>query len=317
MESVLSVVVTACTHAHLIPSRFLKKPVSQLNKQHAVDLPNGEPVAPFLKWPGGKRWLAPFIAGIVRPYLRGTYYEPFVGGGAVFFFLQPRRASLSDVNRELIETYTEVRNSPVQLINFIKTVPVSAEAYYRMRASEPDEPFERAARLLYLNRTAFGGIYRLNRLGKFNVPFGRDRTPEPLWRNRLLELAAPTLSRVDLTVCDFEDSINQAEAGDVVYCDPTYTVAHSNNGFCRYNERNFAWRDQERLAGAARRASERGAIVLVSNAMHESIANLYRHAECYQVSRPSTVSRNPSKRGRVGEYLFVLKPVNPDVRNSK
>jgi DNA adenine methylase len=271
---------------------------------------NRNPITPFLKWPGGKRWLAPVIADLVRSQLSGTYYEPFVGGGAVFFQLQPSNAVLSDINHDLISTYLEVREHTIQLIDRVKRFPVSERDYYEIRASNPAGALDRAARFLYLNRTAFGGIYRLNQRGQFNVPYGRDRTPEPLWRNKLLETAAPALQSAELIVSDFQTTIERAGVGDVVYCDPTYTVAHNNNGFQRYNERNFAWRDQERLATVAWEASKRGATVIVSNALHESVADLYIGAEARQVLRSNMVSTDPRRRGQVGEYLFVIRPTS-------
>lgn len=265
------------------------------------------PVLPFLKWPGGKRWLAPHVAEIVRGALRGTYYEPFLGGGAVFFHLRPERAVLSDINGDLLNTYAVVHSHPKEVVEAVQAMPVSKMDYYRIREHEPENALERAARFLYLNRTAFGGIYRLNRYGKFNVPFG-DRTPEALWRDRLIESAALALDATDLRVSDFEAVISTAGDGDVVYCDPTYTVAHSNNGFLRYNEKNFAWHDQQRLARAAGNARERGAMVIISNADHLSIRELYRGEEYLLVERPSNVSTDPSRRRSVAESLIILRP---------
>jgi DNA adenine methylase len=264
-------------------------------------------VLPFLKWPGGKRWAAPRIVEIIRECLTGTYYEPFLGGGAVFFHLRPERAVLSDINDDLINTYEIVKSNSDELLAIIKAMPVSSVHYYRIRDSEPSEPLLRAGRLLYLNRTAFGGVYRLNKLGKFNVPYGGDRTPEALWRNKLIKLASVALAHADIRVGDFEFIMNEVGEGDVVYCDPTYTVAHDSNGFRRYNERNFAWLDQERLAHAAVRALRRGATVVVSNAHHQSIKKLYPFGECIELTRYSNVSPNRNARRQVQEYLFVLR----------
>jgi DNA adenine methylase len=261
-----------------------------------------------LKWPGGKRWAAPIIAKIIKDSLRGTYFEPFLGGGAVFFYLRPSRALLSDVNQELIETYQIVRRSPAAAVARIQQMPVTKREYYRMRESEPSEPLSRATRFLYLNRTAFGGIYRLNRDGRFNVPFGGgDRTPAPLWTEGLLERAARALLGVNLRVSDFERIVDQAGPGDVVYCDPTYTVAHDYNGFVRYNERNFSWADQMRLAEAAKRAAARGSTVVISNAHHETIRKLYGRCQALTLQRKSLVSAKPDARRSVMEYLFVVR----------
>lgn len=264
---------------------------------------------PFLKWPGGKRWAAPLIATLVIRSLRHTYFEPFLGGGALFFCLRPPRALLSDINADLINTYIAVQRSPGELIRRVKALPVSTQVYKRLRESAATGSLNKATRFLYLNRTAFGGIYRLNRHGQFNVPYGGgNRGPSPLWSRNLLMNASIALRNAAIELSDFEPVIESAGPGDVVYCDPTYTVTHDNNGFRRYNETNFSWADQERLARAARRAVNRGAVVLVSNAHHRSLKSLYRGAECQLLSRPSCVSADASKRRTVEEYLFVLRP---------
>jgi len=267
---------------------------------------------PFLKWPGGKRWISETLAGLVREQLVGTYYEPFLGGGSVFFTLRPERAVISDVNTDLINTYEMVRDRAPDVIRRLKRLRVNRETFNRLRAAEPSDALERAVRFLYLNRTAFGGIYRVNREGKFNVPFGGgERTPEILWRQSLLVGASELLAGVHIRHADFEPMIDLAQRGDVVYCDPTYTVAHENNGFVRYNERNFSWADQVRLAGAARRASARGAAVFVSNAEHRCIRRLYGEGAFRVLERNSRVSSDVRKRRPVRELLVHLAPAKP------
>lgn len=264
---------------------------------------------PFLKWPGGKKWIAQDITDLISERLTGRYYEPFLGGGAVFFKLRPRHATLSDINENLINVYQQVINNVHLIIEKLKNIPVNSETYYKIREEDIACPIERAVRFLYLNRTAFGGIYRLNKAGKFNVPYGGgQRTPAPLWRDDLLKSASNALKDVEFAVSDFEKSIRMAKYGDVIYCDPTYTVSHENNGFIRYNEKNFSWKDQERLARASKRALKRGASVIVSNACHESLIELYRPYKPLTLKRKSLVSRNPAARREVNEYLFVLDP---------
>jgi DNA adenine methylase len=264
------------------------------------------PVLPFLKWPGGKRWASSRIAALVQECLTGTYYEPFLGGGAVFFRLRPEKAILSDINPELINAYRIVRDSAEKLVPLLRRMAVNKNNYNRLRRAEPVDPIRRAVRFLYLNRTAFGGIYRLNLKGEFNVPYGGgERNPSILWEKRLLKSAAEALATADVRVADFETMLDLANSGDVVYCDPTYTVAHDNNGFIRYNEKNFSWADQHRLACAARRATQRGAKVIVSNANHDTIRKLYPGARFLVAERRSLVSCDVSKR-RAVEELFVL-----------
>jgi DNA adenine methylase len=262
---------------------------------------------PFLKWPGGKRWAADQIARLVSRHLseEGTYFEPFLGGGAVYFRLQPLRAVLADVNHELINVYEVVRRNPDAVLTEIRSIRVSSAAYYRLRESRPRGKLSRATKFLYLNRTAWGGIYRLNAQGEFNVPFG-GRSTSPLWRNKLIVTASDILQSAELQVADFATTMLQARRGDVVYCDPTYAVAHQADSFVRYNEQNFSWEDQKRLANAAHKAQKRGATVVISNAYDRSVRDLYPAARRKVLKRESTVSRERSGRREVYEYLLTL-----------
>ena len=261
--------------------------------------------AAFLRWPGGKRWASPILAPMIRKHLTGTYFEPFLGGGSIFFALAPPRAVLSDINGDLINTFKIVKHHPESLVRRLRLLPVTSSFYYEMRDEEPTAAISRAVRFLYLNRTCFGGIYRENARGLFNVPYGGGcRTPDILWNRKLISNAAGALKCAELLSGDFEQTMNRAGRGDVVYCDPTYTVAHDNNGFVRYNERNFSWRDQERLADSATRAASRGATVLVSNAHHRSVRSLFRPQRCWALERISRVSAAPEGRRAVREYLF-------------
>jgi DNA adenine methylase len=267
------------------------------------------PLQPFIKWPGGKRWAARQIAELVAARLSGTYFEPFLGGGAVFFHLRPPKAILADVNEDLISTYRSVRRDTGAIIARLRRYRVTEENYYRIRERDPKDPIARAARFLYLNRTAFGGIYRLNLEGRFNVPYGGgERTPAILWERGILEHAARALRNAQLKVSDFEPILNQARPGDVAYCDPTYTVAHDNNGFIRYNERNFSWSDQRRLAVVAGAATRRGATVIISNAHHASIRELYPGAQFITLTRISRITPRASLRRAVDELLITLNP---------
>jgi DNA adenine methylase len=150
-------------------------------------------------------------------------------------------------------------------------------------------------------------MYRLNREGNFNVPYGGgQRTPSPLWEKALLKSASQALNGANLRVSDFENILSEARLGDVVYCDPTYTVVHENNGFVRYNEINFSWADQKRLALAARQANTRGAVVIINNACHLEIRQLYWPIKPITRGRYSLISPRVSSRRAVQEYLFVL-----------
>lgn len=265
--------------------------------------------SPFLRWPGGKRWLIPTVRQIVAPFPMARYIEPFLGGGAVFFGLSPSSALLSDVNSDLINTYEQVRRWPNLIAAKLSLIPVSEASYFFVRRWNPACPIDAAVRFLFLNRTAFSGLYRLNSNGQFNVPYGGgSRSPIPLWRDRLLVKAASALRTATITHCDFEDNMRLARPGDVIYCDPTYTVTHNNNGFIRYNERNFSWKDQIRLADAAASSARKGALVLVSNAKHDDIVRLYAAAHTIEVSRWSCLAPTPGHRCLITEMLFVFRP---------
>lgn len=265
--------------------------------------------APFLRWPGGKRWLAADIARLYSEVDHRRYVEPFLGGGAIFFQLTPRRAHLSDINDELINAFAQVRDAPEALERRLRKLAVDAASYERIRQSHPTTPLGRAVRFLYLNRTAFSGIYRVNRSNEFNVPFGGgQRRPDFLWESGVLSRASAALKGAHLRSRDFSRTLAMVRKGDFVYCDPTYTVMHDNNGFIRYNEKNFSWADQERLARAAEAARARGATVVVTNAHHDQVAALYSSFKANVITRRSNLARDPAHRREVSELLLIGRP---------
>lgn len=257
---------------------------------------------PFLKWTGGKRWLAKEINALL-PNNYKRYIEPFLGGGALFFHLNPKLATLSDLNDDLINTYKQVRDNVEEVILKLSRYEICPNVYKKIRSSNPRLSFTKAVKFLYLNRTAFNGIYRVNREGKFNVPFGcKEGTiicDEDLLRN-----SSKLLRNKKLQISDFESVINGAEVGDLVYADPPYTTKHNNNGFRRYNETIFSWDDQERLADCCIRATKRGVHVFVSNAYHDPIIELYDGFKVKSVSRHSVISGDPEGRSEVKESLI-------------
>lgn len=262
---------------------------------------------PLLKWPGGKRLLAPRIAQLI-PNTYDRYIEPFAGGAAIFFHLEPRRAILADINSELIDVYATVRRHHHKIVDALKRLRISRSVYYAIRAHEPNTKIERAVRFLYLNRTAFNGIYRVNRQGQFNVPFG-CKPGTVICDEALIASAARVLRNTSLACSDFEPIINDARTGDVVYADPPYTTFHDNNGFRRYNERLFSWDDQIRLAKSLHAAARRGAFVVVSNANHAAVHDLYAGFATLSVSRASCISGSAAHRRSVAESIFVAEKV--------
>ncbi len=266
-------------------------------------------VLPFLKWPGGKRWLAPVIAQAIEPFLSDRYIEPFLGAGAVFFRLQPEQAVLSDINKELVDCVLAVRRMVNGVLRNVRRWANDAECYERLRHQGCRTAYSAAARFIYLNHTCWGGLYRVNRQGKFNVPFGNSG--RRICDSENLRACANCLSKAKVLCEDFEPVMDGAHSGDVVYADPPYTTLGENNGFIRYNECLFAWRDQERLAFVSHRAAKRGALVAVSNLAHGSILHLYEGWWCVRVRRKSRVSAKRHGRRQVTEALIVSEEPAP------
>lgn len=260
---------------------------------------------PFLKWAGGKRWLA--TRGFPCPASFDRLVEPFVGSAAVFFSLRPGKAILADVNQELINLYRVVRDYPVELQALLSGHHDKhcRDHYYAVRKQIIADELGRAARMLYLNRTCWNGLYRVNRKGEFNVPMGTKTAV--LMDGENFELYAKLLDVAELSCQDFETTINACGQGDFLFVDPPYTVKHNLNGFVKYNETIFSWDDQVRLAAALRRAGLRGAAVLVTNADHENLRELYRDDFTYtSVGRQSVLAGSAAHRGRTTEALFSL-----------
>ncbi len=263
---------------------------------------------PFLKWPGGKQWLAP-LGDLIRPAgFSGTYYEPFLGGGALFFAVAPRNAVLGDLNKELVTTYAAVRDNVADLIKLLCGYPHDRTFYDQIRKARPRVPSRVGARLVYLNKTAFNGMYRVNGAGQFNVPFGRYARPTVCPSDRLTA-ASMALQGVQLHCGDFAATVGAAKPGDWVYLDPPYITGHQNNGFRKYNARLFAWPDQERLVSTANELRERGVSVLVSNADHPAILKLYQGWHALRIERNSLINGDAERRGPVGEILLSSYPL--------
>jgi DNA adenine methylase len=242
-------------------------------------------IDPFLKWAGGKRWLVNQHQPLF-PIAYNRYVEPFLGSGAVYFSLQPSRALLSDTNAELINVYKMLRDYPGRIHQLLCKYHSrhTAEFYYQLRGKQHSSGVREAARLLYLNRVCFNGLYRVNLKGEFNVPLGTKTAVS--YPPGYLRSIANLLKRARILCSDFENVVDRTEAGDFLYIDPPYSVMHNNNNFLKYNDVLFSWDDQTRLAACLRRASRRGVLVLISNANHPSIRELYRG-----FGRTNTLSR--------------------------
>jgi len=232
------------------------------------------------------------------------YFEPFLGGAAVFLSLCPKRAVLSDTNSELVNLYLQVRDYPKELIRILRNYKNNERYYYAIRESTPRARLKKAARLIYLMRLSFNGIHRVNLAGEFNVPYGHRGHLTPCDEESLIRVSN-ALQSATILEHDFEVATQSAKRGAVVYFDPPYTVAHENNGFVKYNERIFSWEDQLRLAKHARQLVQRGCHVVVSNADHASVRKLYKDFRMTRVTRFSRVAASIEHRRMISELIFI------------
>jgi DNA adenine methylase len=261
---------------------------------------------PFLKWAGGKRWLITKSINVFPEKLEfNRYFEPFLGGGAVFFHLQPSNGFLSDINPDLINSYIVVRDSWADLIEILLKYEKRhcKEFYYSVRESKPETSLLRAARFIYLNRTCWNGLYRVNKNGDFNVPIGTKN--KVILKTDDFQGISKLLNKMEIGSCDFEETINKADEGDFVFIDPPYTVKHNLNGFLKYNETIFSWEDQMRLKTTVSKAINRGASVLILNADHSSIRTLYEGiGNKVTLERASVIAGDSKARGIFNELVI-------------
>jgi len=267
---------------------------------------NKVPLHPFLKWAGGKRWLAFSYRELLPPQF-GSYFEPFLGGGAVFFSLMPDKAVLSDVNERLVDCYKQIRLDPDGFSALMRKHQRahSHQYYYETRKRRFRSPLKRAVQFLYLNRTCWNGLYRVNLDGVFNVPIGTKSSV--VFEGESFQNYAAALKGVKIVTCDFEDTIARARRGDFLFVDPPYTVRHNFNGFAKYNEEIFRWADQIRLRKALDGAASKGVKILMSNAHHDSVLELFSDlGTVHVVKRKSLIAGDASYRSRVTEIAISV-----------
>jgi DNA adenine methylase len=268
---------------------------------------------PILKWAGGKSRLVPLILSRL-PAQISTYYEPFIGGGAVFFALAAdkrfKRAVLGDKNRELIDVYKGVKADVDGVIALLEGYARQhdEDTYYATRDLDPDtlDLAQRAARLIYLNKTGYNGLYRVNRQGRFNVPFGRYENPKICNEPRLRAASEVLRGRgVSIKVADFEALSGRAERGDAVYFDPPYVPLTRTASFTGYHSESFGVEEHQRLAGAFSSLTQRGVGAVLSNSGGKETKKLYVgdrvDVEKVMVGRP--INSSAGKRGAVAELV--------------
>jgi DNA adenine methylase len=272
----------------------------------AFTLPPGAeqvPATPFLKWAGGKTSLLAELLKHVPSAVR-RYHEPFVGGGALFFAVAPRRAVLSDANGELIHCWRQVRDDVHAVLDALSVHVYDRTRFDAVRALDPVRlpPAERAARFIYLNKTCFNGLWRVNRAGRFNVPFGRYKNPT-FHDPGLLLRASRALRGVQIHRGPFETALQRAAPGEFVYLDPPYDPVSESASFTSYTRNGFTWADQERLAAECAALDRRGVRFLLSNSATARVRALYRGFEQRAVRAPRHISCKGERRGHVDELL--------------
>jgi DNA adenine methylase len=274
-------------------------------KRIIVTLPSEKPKAhPFLRWAGGKQWIARIAKHLVPSNFVGTYYEPFLGAANLFLAIQPSKAVLADVNKELVHTYRAIADNPDAVIKLLNTYRSSQRFFLTMREKCPQKGVTIASRFIYLNKTAWNGLYRVNPRGEFNVPYGGRRDLRICPEDRI-RAVAPLFRRATLLAADFAETVSTAKRGDFVYLDPPYITGHTNNGFLSYNSKLFSWDDQMRLSDVAKRLAASGIYVLISNANHWAVHQLYRGFFRYIVERNSLIGGWEGTRGRASESLLA------------
>ena len=268
-------------------------------------------VRPFLKWAGGKRQLLPEIKNYV-PKKYNTYYEPFLGGGAILFNLQPKNATINDSNTELINCYEVIRDSLEELIEDLKKHENNESYYYEMRELDRTTTYKdnydkikRASRILYLNKTCYNGLFRVNSQGQFNVPFGRYKNPNIL-DEAVLRAVNKYLNnnKVKIFNTDFEKAVLDAKKGDFVYFDPPYDPVSNTASFTGYDVNGFDKEEQKRLKSVFDDLTSRGCQALLSNADTDFIIKLYgSRYKIEKISATRAINSNALKRGKITEVL--------------
>jgi len=258
---------------------------------------------PFLKWVGGKTQLLEQFAALL-PSKFGRYFEPFVGGAALFFHLRPDAATLIDMNSELIDCYLAIRDDVEGVIEELRKHKYESKHYYAVRSLDPLKLSlrRRAARTIFLNKTGFNGLYRVNREGRFNVPFGRHTRPS-FGDPANLRACSAALRGVTLYVGDFASVLDDAKPEDFVYFDPPYVPVSDTADFTSYVANGFGWDQQERLANVFCTLAERGVHVMLSNSDVPRLRKLYSGFQIDVVQAARNINSNTARRGRVSEVV--------------
>ena len=267
-------------------------------------------IAPFLKWVGGKRQIMPLILERV-PKKYSTYYEPFIGGGAVLFELQPKKAVINDFNTELINVYSVIKSNVNALIKDLKKHKNESDYFYQLRAKDRSEEFsnltevERASRIIYLNKTCYNGLYRVNSSGEFNSPFGKYKNPN-IVNEPTLKAVHNYFNSCDLKISngDYENILKNVPKNSFVYLDPPYYPVSESSNFTGYIEGGWDANDQTRLKEVCDRLNARGVKFMLSNSGVDFIKSLYENYNIDIIKANRSINSDGEKRGEVEEVLI-------------
>lgn len=269
-------------------------------------------VMPVVKWVGGKRQLISEIDKYL-PSNYSTYYEPFLGGGAVFFHLQPHKAVVNDINEELMNLYQVIKNNVEDLIEDLKKHKNEPDYFYKIRELDRDiqkynelTPVERASRIHYLNKTCYNGLFRVNSQGQFNVPFGRYKNPNIVNETTLRAVSNYfNTANIIFKCCDFEEAVKGCRKSSFIYFDPPYDPISDTSSFTGYDKGGFDKAEQKRLKDLCDNLNNRGVKFLLSNSQTQFILDLYKDYRIEIVQAKRTINSKGNKRGEVNEVLVM------------
>jgi DNA adenine methylase len=275
---------------------------------------------PFLKWAGGKRQLLSMLRRYIpKNFSSTTYFEPFVGAGAFLFDLQPKKAFINDANKELINCYLTIKEQPNELLELTREYQknISKLRYYELRELDRKPDFnnlsnvQRAARIIYLNKTCFNGLFRVNNQGQFNVPYGDNKNP--ILADEVVIRAVSNYlndNKIEITNQDFEQAVAKAKKGNFIYFDPPYDPVSDSSSFTGYDLSGFGKNEQHRLKNVCNELVERGCKVLLSNSATDFIKDLYKDQKYYsiiEVEATRNINSVGTSRGKINEVLIFSK----------
>lgn len=273
---------------------------------------NNKLVTPFLKWVGGKRQLIPSIVELLPKNIKNlNYVEPFIGGGAVLFHLQPKNAVINDYNKELINVYNVIKNNLTELIVDLNKHNNNSEYFYKIRGLDRTEqfhdltPIQRASRIIYLNKTCFNGLYRVNNAGEFNAPFGYYKNPN-IVNEPTLKAVSKYLNSNKIVIqnVDYEIPLKDLNQKSFVYLDPPYHPISESSNFTGYVQGGWDIYDQIRLRDTCNDLNSKGVKFLLSNSSSPQIKELYKDYQINIVKANRVINSNGADRGEIDELLI-------------